>query len=175
MRGVADPYKKIAWFAWTTAGGVSKLLGYNWQLDRWTQAENDITELAASVSAGYTLNAMDAFGELDDILIPLDSRFWLGGAPTFVAFDTSNRLCFFTGAPRRATLTTADEQLTAGMRSFVSPRGIRVVTDASDFTVKVTTSDFPGGTRTQGARAVAVRGDRAGAVPAVGAAVCRRK
>jgi hypothetical protein len=151
VRGVADPYKKIAWFAWTTAVGVSKLLGYNWQLDRWTQAQNDITELAACVSAGYTLNAMDALGELHDIAIPLDSRFWLGGAPSFVAFDNSNRLCFFTGAPREATLATADEQLTPGMRSFVSPGGIRVVTDAPDFTVKVTTSDFPGGERAQGA------------------------
>ena len=88
---------------------------------------------------------------MHDIAIPLDSRFWLVGAPSFVAFDNSNRLCFVTGAPLEATLATADEQLTPGMRSFVSPSGIRVVTDATDFTVKVTTSDFPGGVRTQGA------------------------
>ena len=37
------------------------------------------------------------------------------------------------------------------MRAFVGPRGLRVLTDAPDFTVKVTTSDFPGGARTQGA------------------------
>ena len=60
-----------------------------------------------------------------------------------MAFDTSNRLCFFTGAPRRATLTTADEQLTAGTSILRQPARNRVVTDASDFTVKVTTSTLP--------------------------------
>lgn len=146
VRGVADPYKKIVWFT----DQINNLYGYNWQLDKWTQAANDVTDLGASVSAGYTLDAMDAFGKLDDILTPLDSRFWLGGAPTFAAFDTSNRLCFFAGTPRAATIRTADEQPIAGSRAFVSPKGIRVLTDASTYTLKVTTSDFPGGTRTQG-------------------------
>jgi hypothetical protein len=150
VRGVGDPFKKIAWFAWQNSGGLNKLLGYNWQLDRWTQAENDITELTSTVSVGYTLNAMDQFGELADISIPLDSRFWLGGAPTFAAFTTDNRLAFFAGSPRAATIATADEQPIDGMRAFVGPRGLRVLTDALDFSVKVTTSDFPGGVRTQG-------------------------
>jgi hypothetical protein len=34
VRGVGDPFKKIAWFAWQNSGGMNKLLGYNWQLDR---------------------------------------------------------------------------------------------------------------------------------------------
>lgn len=147
VRGVGDPFKKIAWFT----DGTNNLYGYNWQLDRWTQAENIATELAASVSVGYTLNAMDVFGQLDDILIPLDSRFWLGGAPTFAAFTTDNRLAFFAGTPQEATIRTADEQPTPGMRSFVSPEGIRLLSDTNAATIKITTSDFPGGTRTQGA------------------------
>jgi len=147
VRGVADPFKKIAWFT----DGVNNLFGYNWQLDRWTQAQNIATELAASVSVGYTLDAMTtAFGVLDNNIPPLDSRFWLGGAPTFAAFDTSNRLAFFAGTPQQATIRTADEQPTPGMRSFASPKGIRLLADTNTATIKVTTSDFPGGTRTQG-------------------------
>jgi hypothetical protein len=149
VRGAADPFKKIAWFQYPVTGGYS-LLGYNWQLDRWTQAENDITELLAVVSVGYTLDSMDALGELDDIEIPLDSRFWLGGAPTFAGFTTDNELAFYAGSAKEAVIQTADEQPTPGMRSFVSPSGIRVLTDAGTYTLKVTTSDFPGGTRTQG-------------------------
>jgi hypothetical protein len=150
VRGVADPYKKIAWFQYQADTGLTGLIGYNWQLDRWTQAENDITELLAVVSIGYTLDSMDPLGELDDIGTPLDSRRWLGGAPTFGAFNTDNELCFFAGSAKEAVIQTADEQPTPGMRSFVSPEGIRVLTDAGTYTLKVTTSNFPGGTRTQG-------------------------
>jgi hypothetical protein len=150
VRGVADPFKHMVWWQYPNSLGTNKILGHNWQLDRWTQAENDVTELVSSVSVGYTLDAMDALGELDDITIPLDSRFWLGGAPTFAAFTTDNELAFFAGGAKEATLTTADEQLTPGMRSFVSPRGIRLLADTNAATIRVTTSDFPGGTRTQG-------------------------
>lgn len=150
VRGVADPFKKIVWYQYPNAQGINKLLGYNWQLDKWTRAEDNVTELGAAVTVGYTLDAMDAFGTLDDILIPLDSRFWLGGAPIFAAFTTSNTLALFAGTNKQATLSTGDEQPTPGMRSFVSPKGIRLLADTNDATIRVTTSDYPGGTRTQG-------------------------
>lgn len=150
VRGIADPFKKIVWWQYPDALGVNKLLGYNWQLDRWVPSDADVAELGTAVTAGYTLDAMDALGVLDDITIPLDSRFWVGGAPTFAAFTSDNTLALFAGLPLEATLTTADEQPTPGMRSFVSPKGIRLLADTNTATIKVTTSDFPGGTRTQG-------------------------
>ena len=154
VRGVADPFKKIAWFAWTPAVGVNKLLGYNWQLDRWTQAENDITELTASVSVGYTLNAMDAFGELDDIPDRRSTAAsgWAARRPSWPSPPTTG----WPSSPgRRAQRrsATADEQLIDGHARLRRPARPPGADRCAAFTVKVTTSDFPGGARTQGARA----------------------
>lgn len=150
VRGVADPFEKIVWWQYPDSLGAYKLLGYNWQLDRWIPADNDVSELGASVSLGWTLDQMDSLGTLSDITIPLDSRYWLGGTPLFGAFTTDNRLAFFSGNPREATIETYDEQPIPGSRAFVSPKGIEVLTDASTFSLEVATSDFAGQTRTWG-------------------------
>lgn len=151
VRGVADPFEKIVWWQYPDKLGAYKLLGYNWQLDRWIPADNDVTELGASVSLGWTLNQMDSLGTLSAITIPLDSRYWLGGTPMFGAFTADNRLAFFSGNPREATIETFDEQLVPGSRAFVSPKGVEVLTDASTYSLEIATSDFPGQGRTWGA------------------------
>ena len=147
VRGVADPFNKIVWWQYEDASSTAYLLGYDWQLNRWCFADNNVTELAALVTSGTTVEGLDAFNSNLDLLTPsLDSRVWKGGRPTFAGFTTDHRLAFFDGSNQAAEFETADVELHAPLRAFVN--GCRVFTDADDYTVQVAGSDFHGGTVT---------------------------
>lgn len=149
IRGFADPFRKIAWFQAQDTTGIKFLLGYHWQLDRWCYADNNVSEMAIMATPGITWDGIETlYASWDAADIPWDSALLSGGALRFAAFTTDNKLGFFTGLPRAATLTTADVQLNAGMRSFLQEA--RVVTDAPSYTLKAVTSDKHGGTRTEG-------------------------
>lgn len=150
IRGFADPFRKIAWFQAQDTTGTKFLLGYHWQLDRWCYADNNVSEMAIMATPGITWDGIETmYASWDAADIPWDSALFSGGALRFAAFTTDNKLGFFTGLPRAATLTTADVQLNAGMRSFLQEA--RVVTDAPSYTLKAVKSDKHGGTRTEGA------------------------
>ena len=149
VRGFADPFRKIAWWQFQDATGTKYLLGYNWQLDRWCYGDNNVSEMCIMATPGVTWDGIEAlFATWDDADIPWDSALLSGGALRFAAFDTDNRLGFFTGLPRAATLTTADVELNPGSRSFLQQ--VRVYTDCPDFTLRAITSDKHGGARTTG-------------------------
>lgn len=148
-RSVADPFNKIVWTQAIDASGAKFLVGYNWQLDRWCYADNNVSEMVPMVTPGVTWDGIETlFASWDEADIPWDSAILSGGLLRFAAFDTDNKLGFFTGLPRAATLTTADTELNAGSRSFLQQA--RVYTDCNDFTLKAITSDKHGGTRTTG-------------------------
>lgn len=145
VRGVADPYEKIVWFQYPNEGGDYTLLGYKWSLDRWCTADNaGVTELVSIVTQAATIDSIDAI--IDSIDVPIDSRLFAGGAPIFAGFTTDNVLAIFDGAPRTATLATAETELAAPMRSFVN--GARVYGDTALFGVRVAKRDYLGGTKT---------------------------
>ena len=149
VRGVGDPYNKIVWWQYVDAGGTAQLIGYDWQLDRWCYADNNVTELAALLTAGTTVEGLDSFSaSLDDLVTPLDSRVWKGGRPTFAGFTTDHKLAFFDGANVAAEFETPDVELFAPQRSYVD--GIRVYTDADDYTVQMATADYHGASVTYG-------------------------
>lgn len=149
IRGFADPFRKIAWFQSQDATGTKFLLGYHWQLDRWCYADNNVSEMCIMATPGVTWDGIETlYDSWDDAELPWDSALLTGGALRFAAFDTDNKLGFFTGLPRAASLMTADVQLSAGGRSFV--QGARITTDCDDFTLTSITSDKHGGTRTEG-------------------------
>jgi len=149
VRGFPDPFRKIAWFQAQQTGGSRFMIGYHWQLDRWCYADFDVGEMCIMATPGITWDGVEAlYGDWDDADIPWDSAALSGGALRFAAFTTDNRLGFFTGLPRAASLTTADVQLSAGSRAFV--QGARVTTDCTDFTLTAITSDKHGGSRSEG-------------------------
>ena len=149
VRAVADPFEKIVWFQAQDVTGTKFLLGYDWQLDRWCYATNNVTEMASLVTPGITWDQLDdLFATIDDVDIPFDSAFFRGGSPRFSAFDTDNKLGFFTGGAEAATLETADLELVPGQRAFLQE--ITVDTDCANYTLKAGTSDKYGGTRTWG-------------------------
>ncbi len=147
VRAVLDPYEKIVWWSYRTINGTKRLLGYNWQVNKWCHSDQDLTEAAALLTPASAWDSLDAlYPTIDDIDVPFDSRIFKGGSPAFAAFTTDHKLAYFTGAPLAATLKTAEIELSKGTRSFVN--GARAEVDTIDFTAKVGQSDYHGGTIT---------------------------
>jgi hypothetical protein len=145
VRGVADPFEKIVWFQYPNTEGDYTLLGYKWSLDRWCTADNaGVTELVSIVTQAATIESISE--TIDSVDVPIDSRLFAGGAPIFAGFTTDNVLAIFDGAPREATLATAEIEHAAPLRAYVN--GARVYGDTIDFTLKVGKRDYLGGTKT---------------------------
>lgn len=145
VRGVADPFEKIVWFQYPNTDGDYTLLGYKWSLDRWCTADNaGVTELVSIVTQAATIDSIDE--TIDSVDIPIDSRLFAGGAPIFAGFTTDNVLAIFDGAPREATIATADIGLAEPQRAFVDT--VRVYGDTIDYTIKAGMRSYHGGTQT---------------------------
>lgn len=109
IQGAIDPLNKVVQWRFPTLNDTDPaifggLLGYDWQLGEWTTATVRTTSLARLATPGYVLDAMDGFGVLDGIDIPLDSRFWQGGQPVFAALDEDFKFGTFSGSPMAARL-----------------------------------------------------------------------
>jgi hypothetical protein len=149
VRSVADPFNKIVWTQAEEASGSKFFIGYNWQLDRWFQSDVMLSEMAVLVTPGISIDGLDdLYASIDDVSEPFDSGIFTGGLPRFAAFDTSNRLGFFTGLARAAVLETYDDEPYPGSRGFLQE--VRFYTDATTFTAQVGTIDYHGGTVTWG-------------------------
>jgi len=149
IRSVADPFNKIVWTQAERPDTTKFLLGYNWQLDRWCYADNNVSEMCVMATPGVSWDALDdLYPTIDDVDVPFDSALFNGGLPRFAAFTTGNLLGFFTGEARAATLDTADLELNPGFRTLVD--AVRVYGDVTEFTLTAITSDIHGGTRTAG-------------------------
>lgn len=149
IRSVADPFNKIVWTQAQDTTGAKFLLGYNWQLDRWCSSDSMVSEMCVMVTPGISWDGLDAlYASIDDVDAPFDSALFAGGSPRFAAFDTNNRLGFFTGAAKAATLETADIELAPGSRAFLQQA--ELYGDGSSFTMQIGTSEKNGGPRTWG-------------------------
>jgi hypothetical protein len=126
-----DPVNKIIVWAYSDDGtGLTKQIGYQWELDRWVSLDvGTLYGVSQGATANVTLEQIGAlYATLADIPVSLDSPRWLGGRPVFAAFDSSYRLGFFDGDNLEATVDTADLSFQEGRRSRV--RAFRPITDA---------------------------------------------
>lgn len=145
--GVADPYNKIAWWKFITTNGTARLLGYDWQLDRWCFSDQDLQAGGGISTPGITLEGLDnIYADLDVIPVSLDSRIFKGGRPVFAIIDSDGKLSFMGATNKSATLRTADIELSPGRWSKVH-NGF-VTTDCTDFTVTASVASFHGGSFT---------------------------
>ncbi|MCP5099923.1 MAG: hypothetical protein GY943_30590 [Chloroflexi bacterium] len=145
IQGTADPEHKIAWWACPKTDDTWFLLGYQWLLKKWCYVDVDVSFIAASATAGYTIDNIDSFGTIDTLPYSLDHRFWKGGLLNLAAFDTDGNFGFFHGSNLEATVETNDVNLVPGRNSFV--QSIRLVSNAaSGVTGKVGGRDNPGAT-----------------------------
>ena len=102
-----DPIRKLVVWNYPTISNTRSLLIYNWQIQRWSQAETTADYIVSAASSGYTLEALDAFGTLDTLTTSLDSPLWTGGSFLF-AGTSGAYIVTFTGANSTANLITSD-------------------------------------------------------------------
>jgi hypothetical protein len=160
VQGGVNPFDKYVIWTYTDGSGNRKSIGYDWQLDRWFRTDIAVEIYASAVTAGYTLEELDAFGTVDTLPASMDSRIWMGGRPTFAAFTSDFKLKGFTGANAQAEVRTGQVELTPGSRAFLN--GARAKTDSDDYTMAVATADLHGGSETWGSN---VSPSAAGMVP----------
>lgn len=136
VQGVTDPFNKICWFLFTATDATRQMIGYDWQLGRWTRSDANPTILAGLATTAYTLEGLDSVSSsIDALPYSLDSRVWAGGRPAFAAFDANNKLGFFEGSNLAATLETAEVTLAPGRRTLL--QNFRPICDADDLTGQV--------------------------------------
>jgi hypothetical protein len=136
-----DPINKLVIWGYpdnnATAGSPNKLLIYNWQEGRWSDADVDHQILGRSLSQGLTLDGLDTLSTNIDtgFLFSFDSRAYTGGEFKLTAFDTSKRYCFFTGNNLAATIETGEFQLSPGKTSHI--RSLRPHIDGGTITAAI--------------------------------------
>jgi hypothetical protein len=142
-----DFRRKMYWVRFQMSDGSYRMLGYQWQLDRWTLSDADMADMFGIEAQGVTIDQMDSFfPTIDDIDVPYDSSFWQGGSPDFAGMNSDGFLAPMNGAPMAARLATND--LTPGGigRAFVN--GGHGITDAVNFTATHSTANYKGATFT---------------------------
>lgn len=139
-----DPINKLYIIAYPgqghTGANCSKMLIYNWALDRWSPAlplPDGFEIIVRGLSFGYTLDELYTIlgYTLDNLPFPLDSRVWTGGNLLLALFDTNHKLNFFTGNNLDATVDTAEVQQTPGGSTKINMA--RPIIDGSNTTIGV--------------------------------------
>lgn len=138
---VVDPFAKIVWFRFVSED-QNRLLGFDYKLDRWCYSDQDLAMLMPAATAGFTLEDLDAFGDLDSLPYSLDSRFWKGGLQGFAGFDSSFNFGFLSGDNAEAIIDTEIKQLNYPRRSITDRTFVLV--DTNDVSVAIGTKEKPG-------------------------------
>jgi hypothetical protein len=160
VQGAIDPVSHTVWWRYSSNANASdtttdKMIGYNWELDRWTIVEIELSWVFTALSAGYTLEQLDNFSaSLDALEFSLDSAAWKAGAPLLGAFNGDYKFGFFAGDPMEALLQTGDVHIPTAIgvagaddrRTFV--RGFQPICDASTITGRVAKKARAGVART---------------------------
>lgn len=124
------------------------ILVYDYLRDRFSKIEGDWEFVFPAVTAGYTLEALDAFGTLETLPYSLDSAIWGGGTPGLGAFNTSHIFGYFASSNMMASLNTAEAMLMAPTRAFVTSSSI--IGDPANVTVAIGTKETLSGTFSYG-------------------------
>lgn len=146
--GALDPIVRRAYWLCPSASNASSttldlLLIYDMERNRFTHFNScALTYIFPAATPGWTLAALAAaYTTLSAVPYPFGSDVWKGGAPGLAAFDSANKLCFFTGTPCAASVQTAPFEPVPQQRAFV--QGFRLYGDATTATGKVGGSERP--------------------------------
>jgi hypothetical protein len=147
-----DPVNKLVVWNYPKSAGGRELLMYNWQIQRWSRADTDVTTMAYAATATTTLEALDNFGTIDTLPASLDSSIWAGGIATLkgtrgqyiVAFNGSSATADIVTPDLEigfnSTITLARTQIDNGS-STVKVASRKMLDDTITFSSAVTTSD----------------------------------
>ena len=107
ISAAVDPVKKLVVWNYPNTSNGRSLLIYNYQVNKWSQAETTSSTIASVATSGYTLEDLDVFGSLDGLTTSLDDRLWAGGK-FLLAGTFGNKITTFTGPNLTAQLQTGD-------------------------------------------------------------------
>jgi hypothetical protein len=112
MSAAVDPFRKLVIWAYASKSSatVDKLLIYNYQTNKWTSGTTNASRVASSSTPSFTLEGMDVFGNLEQIMSSFDDRVWLGGKMQFAGVKNT-KVVTFTGANNTAYIETGDIEM----------------------------------------------------------------
>jgi hypothetical protein len=112
MSSAIDPFRKLVIWAYASKSSatVDKLLIYNYQTNKWTSGTTDASRVASSSTPSFTLDGLDVFGNLEQIMSSFDDRVWLGGKMQFAGVKDA-KVVTFTGDNNTAIIETGDIEM----------------------------------------------------------------
>lgn len=145
--GALDPIvRRILWL-YPRANNASSttldgLIVYDIPRNRWTRSTCALTYIFRAASPGITLAGLAAlYATLALVPYPLGSDVWKGGAPGLAAFDSANKLVFFSGTPSAASVQTSPNEPIPGRRAHIN--GFRLFGDATNATGMIGGAERP--------------------------------
>lgn len=139
MCSAVDPINRMIYWAYSstqsTNGVLDKILGYNWEIDKWTGILN--ASAIEILFRAYTFgnDVLDNVGSvsLDTAsyqVYPMDSVAWTGGNIALGGFlSSNNQFGYFNGVNNTATIETTEIQLFPGKRAQI--KNTRPLADVS--------------------------------------------
>ncbi|KKK90208.1 hypothetical protein LCGC14_2725370, partial [marine sediment metagenome] len=108
-----DADRKVVMWAYPSTSGdgtPDRLLIYNYEENRFSEAPYAVHCLGSILSPAITINGMNSyFSFIKDANIPFDSKFWLGGAPmNGVITDANKKVAAFNSTALDATIETGE-------------------------------------------------------------------
>lgn len=171
MISAADLRRKIVWFRVLTTDGTYRILGYNWQLDRWCLSDVDLVDMFGAETVGLTIGGLgNMFETFDDINISFNSSLFDGGAMEFAGVDSNGALVYLSGESMQATISTNEAAMNGFSHAFNS-RGW-LDGDAVNYSVILSTAAFRGAPFR--ARSPVMPSLRSGSVPIRGDGVIQK-
>lgn len=139
-----DPINKLYLLAYpstsSTDGTPNRIAIYSWVTQRWAFVSENVELLFNHMTAGYTLEELDAIGTLETLAFSLDSVAWQGGLSAVSCVNTEHKIARFTGAAKTARFVTGEAEIVPDARAFV--RSLRPLVQGDSAT---TVSCYVGG------------------------------
>ena len=131
VSAAADPDEKLIYFRFQKTDGTSLFYLYDWQLDRWSQSDQNVSGISLMVTSSLTLDDLDILfpDGIDSAGITVDSKEFSGGRPSVAGFTSDWKIGYFTGETLACEAETATVELNAPQRSFV--RSAQIIGDVS--------------------------------------------
>ena len=137
LSATIDPVNRLYLMAYpstaSTDGAANRIAIYSWEKQRWAFVSESIDVLFNHMTGGYTLEALDALGNLETLAFSLDSSAWQGGLSALSCVDNNHRISRFTGNAKTARFTTGEAEIVPDARAFV--RSLRPLVQGNASTV----------------------------------------
>jgi len=132
MSTAVDPVRALIMWCYRNVSGGQSILAYQWQIKRWSYCVTTADRIASAMTAGVSLEGLDAYGTVDSIQTSWDDRTWSGGDLLLAGTDGA-KIVTFTGGNATASITTGD--ITSNATTMISMA--RPIIDSGSATVAV--------------------------------------